>query len=131
MKNESTSARASRRSAGRQSALNLVLVIFLLLAANYIGFKYYSHADLSVSQFYTLSYIPPKQKDDGHYHHIKVELDQPNLHLVYRKGYNAERLPTVDNPGMTSGSMIRRNACQWVQPSTLAESSSSRGTSVK
>ena len=31
------------------------------------------------SQFYTLSYIPPKQKDDGHYHHIKIELvDQPS-----------------------------------------------------
>ena len=55
MNNDSTSARASRRSAGRQSALNLVLVIFLLICANYIGFKYYSHADLSVSQFYTLS----------------------------------------------------------------------------
>jgi ABC-type uncharacterized transport system involved in gliding motility auxiliary subunit len=55
MKNDPTSARASRRSAGRQSALNLLLVIFLLLCANYIGFKYYSHADLSVSQFYTLS----------------------------------------------------------------------------
>jgi VWFA-related protein len=50
------------------------------------------------SQFYSLSYIPPKQTDDGHYHHINVELDQPHLHLVYRKGYNAERLPTVDNP---------------------------------
>ena len=51
------------------------------------------------AQFYTLSYIPPKQKDDGHYHHIKVELvDQPKLHLVYREGYNAERVPTLDAP---------------------------------
>jgi VWFA-related protein len=50
------------------------------------------------AQFYTLSYIPPKQKDDGHYHHIKVELDQPGLHLVYRQGYNAERVPTLDVP---------------------------------
>jgi VWFA-related protein len=51
------------------------------------------------AQFYTLSYIPPKQKDDGHYHHIKVELvDQPKLHLVYRQGYNAERVPTLDAP---------------------------------
>jgi ABC-type uncharacterized transport system involved in gliding motility auxiliary subunit len=72
MKNESTSARASRRSAGRQSALNLVLVIFLLLAANYIGFKYYSHADLSVSQFYTLS---GKTKDVLH------NLDSP-VHIT-------------------------------------------------
>ena len=51
------------------------------------------------SQFYTISYIPPKQKDDSHYHHIKVELvDQPKLHLVYREGYNAERVPTLDAP---------------------------------
>jgi VWFA-related protein len=51
------------------------------------------------AQFYTLSYIPPKQKDDGHYHHIKVELvDQPKLHLVYRQGYNAERVPTLEAP---------------------------------
>ena len=51
------------------------------------------------SQFYTLSYIPPKQKDDGHYHHIKVAIpDQPKLHLVYRQGYNAERVPTLDAP---------------------------------
>ena len=72
MKNESTSARASRRSAGRQSALNLVLVIFLLICANYIGFKYYSHADLSVSQFYTLS---GKTKDVLH------NLDSP-VHIT-------------------------------------------------
>jgi VWFA-related protein len=50
------------------------------------------------SQFYSVSYIPPNQKDDSHYHTIKVELDRPGLTLVYRKGYNAERLPTVDNP---------------------------------
>jgi ABC-type uncharacterized transport system involved in gliding motility auxiliary subunit len=55
MKNEPTSARASRRSAGFQSAVNLVLVIFILLMVNYLGFKWYSHVDLSSSQFYTLS----------------------------------------------------------------------------
>ena len=50
------------------------------------------------SRFYTLSYIPPTLKDDGHYHHIKVEVSQPGLHLVYRQGYNAERVPTLDSP---------------------------------
>jgi ABC-type uncharacterized transport system involved in gliding motility auxiliary subunit len=55
MKNEPTSAKSSRRSAGLQSALNLALVIFILLAVNYLGFKYYAHRDLSTSQFYTLS----------------------------------------------------------------------------
>jgi ABC-type uncharacterized transport system involved in gliding motility auxiliary subunit len=55
MKNETTSAKASRRSAGLQSVLNLALAIFILLALNYLGFKYYAHKDLSISQFYTLS----------------------------------------------------------------------------
>jgi VWFA-related protein len=50
------------------------------------------------TQFYTISYIPPKQTDDGHYHHIKIEVAQPGLHLVYRQGYNAERVPTLDAP---------------------------------
>jgi hypothetical protein len=50
------------------------------------------------SQFYTLSYIPPTLKEDGHYHHIKVEVSKPGLHLVYRQGYNAERVPTLDSP---------------------------------
>jgi VWFA-related protein len=50
------------------------------------------------SQVYTLSYVPPNTTDDGHYHHIDITVDQPGLHLVYRKGYNAERAPTVDAP---------------------------------
>jgi VWFA-related protein len=50
------------------------------------------------SHIYTLTYVPPKVKDDGHFHHIDVEVDRPGLHLVYRKGYNAERTPTLDAP---------------------------------
>jgi hypothetical protein len=50
------------------------------------------------SHFYSLSYIPPSKKDDGHYHHIDVKVDQPDLHLVFRKGYNAERAPTINEP---------------------------------
>jgi len=68
MKNEPTSARASRRSAGLQSATNLALVIFILLIVNYVGFKHYSHVDLSTSQFYTLS---PKTKE------VLKKLDSP------------------------------------------------------
>lgn len=71
MKNEPTSARSSRRSAGLQGALNLALVIVILLIVNYLGFKYYSHRDLSNSQFYTLS---PKTTD------ILKKLDSP-LHI--------------------------------------------------
>ena len=48
------------------------------------------------SHFYTLSYIPPSHQDDSHYHTIKVAVDKPGesgLKLVYRQGYNAERVP--------------------------------------
>jgi VWFA-related protein len=50
------------------------------------------------SHFYTLSYTPSNQKDDSHYHRIKVQTDQPAVTLVYREGYNAERVPTADAP---------------------------------
>jgi VWFA-related protein len=42
------------------------------------------------SHFYTLSYIPPRAFDDGHYHPIKITVDRPGLHLTYRNGYNDE-----------------------------------------
>ena len=42
------------------------------------------------SHYYTVSYIPPRRKDDGHYHTIKVQLNVLGAHLVYRQGYNAE-----------------------------------------
>ena len=41
-------------------------------------------------EFYTLSYVPPRNKDDGHYHTIHVEVSRPGLKLLYRAGYNAE-----------------------------------------
>jgi VWFA-related protein len=43
------------------------------------------------SHFYTLSYVPPRAIDDGHYHAIKITVDRPGLHLTYRNGYNSEQ----------------------------------------
>jgi len=40
---------------------------------------------------YTLSYVPPRPDEDGHYHPITVKLDRPGLHLNYRPGYNDEQ----------------------------------------
>jgi len=63
------------------------------------GFASYNSNDFSgrladiidkSSHYYTLSYFPPRRKNDGHYHHIKVQIARPALHLVYREGYNAE-----------------------------------------
>ena len=56
-----------------QSIFNLLLFTAILIMVNYLGFKFYTHEDLSKSQFYTLS---PKTKDvaqktrfAGHCHH--------------------------------------------------------------
>jgi VWFA-related protein len=49
------------------------------------------------SHFYTLSYIPPRPNDDGHYHAIKIAVDRPGLHLVYRGGYNDEHPAPPDS----------------------------------
>jgi VWFA-related protein len=82
------------------------------------GVAYYNTNDLSSviasaidngSHFYTLSYFPPKQKDDGHYHSIKIEVDRPGLRLVYRKGYNAEE-PRMHPPD--SGPSLMKAALQ-------------------
>jgi VWFA-related protein len=42
------------------------------------------------ANYYTLSYIPPDLNFDGRFHTISVEVDRPNVHLTYRKGYNAD-----------------------------------------
>jgi VWFA-related protein len=42
------------------------------------------------SNYYTVSYIPPDPQYDGRYHAIDVEVDRPDVHLSYRKGYNAD-----------------------------------------
>jgi len=68
MKNDPTSSRSSRRSAGLQSILNLLLFAAILGMVNYLGFKFYVHKDFSQSQFYTLS---PKTID------ILKKIDSP------------------------------------------------------
>jgi VWFA-related protein len=42
------------------------------------------------SNYYTVSYVPPDPQYDGRYHTIDVAVDRPNVHLSYRKGYNAD-----------------------------------------
>jgi VWFA-related protein len=45
----------------------------------------------STSHFYTLSYVPSRTQEDGHYHPIAIRVDRPGLHLNYRNGYNDEQ----------------------------------------
>jgi VWFA-related protein len=69
------------------------------VAADSGGVAFYNSNDLTASlakavdegsHYYTLSYVPPRLKQDGHFHAIDVVVNRPGLHLVYRKGYNAE-----------------------------------------
>ena len=75
------------------------------------GKAYYNSNDLAglVSQaiskgsdYYAVSYVPPGTEFDGRHHTIKVEVDQPGLHLTYRDDYYAED-PTklMPAPGLT------------------------------
>jgi ABC-type uncharacterized transport system involved in gliding motility auxiliary subunit len=80
MNSDTPSARSSRRSAGLHSILNLALVAAILIMANYVGFKHYTHKDLSQSQFYTLS---PKTLD------VLKKLDSPITVYTFLNEQNA------------------------------------------
>jgi VWFA-related protein len=53
----------------------------------------------STSHMYTLSYVPTRPDEDGHFHPIKITVDRPGLHLVYRNGYNDEQ-PHPPDPAL-------------------------------
>jgi VWFA-related protein len=75
------------------------------------GAAFYNSNDVAASivkavdtgaDYYTLSYAPPGQKYDWAHHTIKVEVDKPGLHLVYRKTYDAVDPATIKpTPGLT------------------------------
>ena len=64
------------------------------------------------SHFYTLSYIPPRVIDDGHYHAIKITVDRPGLHLVYRNGYNDEQ---PSPPDAVLQAHLNQGPCAWAR----------------
>jgi hypothetical protein len=45
----------------------------------------------TTAHMYTLSYVPPRPDEDGHFHPIKITVNRPGLHLLYRAGYNDEQ----------------------------------------
>jgi VWFA-related protein len=54
------------------------------------------------SDYYTISYVPPGMKYDNAHHTIKVTVDKPDLHLVYRQTYDAVDPATIKPaPGLT------------------------------
>jgi VWFA-related protein len=75
------------------------------------GAAYYNTNDLAgaVSKaierganYYTISYVPPGTKYDYSHHTIKLAVDRPDLHLVYRQTYDAVDPATIKPaPGLT------------------------------
>ena len=68
------------------------------------GAAYYNTNDLKSAvakaigngaNYYSMSYVPPDLNFDGRYHAIDVEVDRPNVHLAYRRGYNSDDI--LDN----------------------------------
>jgi VWFA-related protein len=95
------------------------------IAAGTGGEAFYENNDLKTliaqaihdgSHFYTLSYIPPRQKLDGHYHSIKVQTTLPGLHLVYRAGYNSEDPPQLPQH---SGADLMKAAIKGNAPAAM------------
>lgn len=75
------------------------------------GAAYYNSNDLAGliskavdkgANYYTLTYVPPGTKFNYAHHSIKVAVDQPDLHLVYRESYDAVDPATIKPaPGLT------------------------------
>ena len=74
------------------------------------GVAYYERNDLdtlisraaeSGAVYYTLSYVPPSPAYDGKYHAITINVNRPDVHLIYRKGYSAEDPAQITHPPET------------------------------
>ena len=88
MNSDTPSARSSRRSAGQHSIIKVILAALILVMVNYIGFKYYTHKDLSESQYYTLS---PKTLD------VLNKLDAPIHVYTFLNQQNPTESEQVNN----------------------------------
>ena len=88
MNTDTTSARFSRRSASRHNAAKLVAAALILVMVNYLGFKHYTHTDLSESQFYALS---PKTID------VLKGLDAPITVYTFLNEANGGQTEEINN----------------------------------
>jgi ABC-type uncharacterized transport system involved in gliding motility auxiliary subunit len=88
MKSDTPSARSSRHSAGWHSIVKLILAALILAMINYVGFKHYTHKDLSESQFYTLS---PKTLD------VLKKLDSPITVYTFLDEQNVGQSEEITN----------------------------------
>jgi len=88
MKSDTPSARSSRHSASLHSIVKLILAAAILVMINYVGFKHYTHKDLSQSQFYTLS---EKTKE------VLKKLDSPITVYTFLDEQNAVESEEITN----------------------------------
>jgi VWFA-related protein len=59
------------------------------------------------ANYYTLSYGNALTHDDGKYHSIEIKVNRVGVHLVYRKGFNGEKIRPVD---ATAGPLLTQTA---------------------
>jgi gliding motility-associatede transport system auxiliary component len=88
MKTDTPSARSSRQSASWHSLAKLLLAALILVMVNYVGFRHYTHKDLSQSQFYTLS---PKTID------VLKNLDSPITAYTFLDQRNEGQVEEIEN----------------------------------
>ncbi len=73
----------------------------------------------SGSNFYTIAYTPTSKKWDGGYRNVKIETNQPGLHLEYRHGYFADN----ETPAQVRRvAALRRIAAAQPKPATPNQS---------
>jgi VWFA-related protein len=100
------------------------------------GYAYYNSNDIAGeitkaidkgSNYYTLSYVPPGGYNWAH-HTIKVAIDKPDLHLVYRESYDAVDPATIKpTPGLTLAAILPEAG---PHPDPEAEMSTAMGRSM-
>jgi len=100
------------------------------------GYAYYNSNDIAGeitkaidkgSNYYTLSYVPPGGYNWAH-HTIKVAIDKPDLHLVYRESYDAVDPATIKpSPGLTLAAILPEAG---PHPDPEAEMSTAMGRSM-
>ena len=94
-----TSARVAAADVQFQQKKSAELLGMEAVAEGTGGIAYYNTNDLKSavakaiangSNYYNISYASPDAKFDGRYHSIDISVNRPDVHLAYRKGYNAD-----------------------------------------
>jgi hypothetical protein len=104
------------------------------------GAAFYNSNDLAAlvaqavdrgTNYYTLSYVPPGQKFDYSHHTIKIAVDKPDLHLVYRQSYDAVDPATIKpTPGLTLATTLPETAPGNSHPDLEAEMHAAMGRAM-